>query len=290
MAPARVWPEDFTARTVEGQKEVAGAMRRAQLKVVSPSGRAGVHVLEGEQCTIGRAAPHHEPDIVLAPDPQGWISRLHCILDLEHGQWWVTDHARNGTLLRPCAPGGEVRPLRGRELLRHGDTLLVLGDMRDPAAGEEELLYWRLTYVDAHATRPAPRRRDAPEGEASRPGIRYDVVGSRVYRTEGEKEVLVEGLRPKGHQLLRHMVARGTGLPGVEAVTCEHDELIAALWRPPEEWPPGRGYDRTDLAGVVRAVRRCVEPDPADPRVLETVPTIGYRLYVHQRPGPKRAG
>ncbi|WP_193318137.1 MULTISPECIES: FHA domain-containing protein [Streptomyces] len=258
-------------------------MRRAQLKVASPTGKSSVHLLAGEQCTVGRAAPHHEPDIVLAPDPQGWISRLHCILDLEHGQWWVTDHARNGTLLQPGAPGGEIRPLRGRELLRHGDTLLVLGDM----VGDEELLYWRLTYVDAHATRPAPRRRDAPEGEASRPGIRYDVVGSRVYRTEGEKEILVEGLRPKGHQLLRHMVARGTGLPGVEAVTCEHDELIAALWRPPEEWQPGRGYDRTDLAGVVRAVRLRIEPDPGDPRILETVPTIGYRLYVHQGPAPR---
>ncbi|GAA3867372.1 FHA domain-containing protein [Streptomyces sedi] len=262
-------------------------MRRAQLKVVSPAGRAGIHVLEGEQCTVGRAAPHHEPDIVLAPDPQGWVSRLHCILDLEYGHWWVTDHARNGTLLQPADPGGEIRALRGREPLRHGDTLLVLGDM----VSEEELLYWRLTYVDAHATRPAPpRHADGWDGERERAAVRYDVVGSRVYRTGGEREVLVEGLRPKGHQLLRHMTGRGTGLPGVEAVTCEHDELIAALWRPPREWPPGRGYDRTDLAGVVRAVRRCVEPDPGDPRVLETVPTIGYRLYVHQGPVPRGDG
>ncbi|GAA2662989.1 FHA domain-containing protein [Streptomyces vastus] len=100
-------------------------MRPAKLKVSSPAGKARVYVLEGDQYTVGRVAPNHEPDIVLAPDPQGWISRLHCILDLELGQWWVTDHARNGTLLQRDAPGSEVRPVRGRELLKHGDTLLV---------------------------------------------------------------------------------------------------------------------------------------------------------------------
>ncbi|MDT0344953.1 FHA domain-containing protein [Streptomyces litchfieldiae] len=236
-----------------------------------------VYVLDGDQYTVGRAAPNHEPDIVLAPDPQGWISRLHCILDLEHGQWWVTDQARNGTLLLRDIPGSEMRPLRGRELLKHGDTLLVLGDMVD----DEQLLYWRLTYVDAHATRPAPRRPEASGSGASRPSIRYDPVGSRVYRVEGDKETLVEGLRPKGHQLLRHMVSRSSGLSGAEAVACDHDELITALWRTREEWLPGRSYDRTDLAGVVRAVRRCIEPDPANPRILETVPTIGYRLYLY---------
>lgn len=276
-------------------------MRPAKLKVTSPAGKTRVYVLEGDQYTVGRVAPNHEPDIVLAPDPQGWISRLHCILDLELGQWWVTDHARNGTLLERDVPGSQVLPVRGRELLKDGDTLLVLGDMVD----DEELLYWRLTYVDAHATRPAPvwhetQGQETPGPDDSRPGIRYDAVGSRVYRVEGGKEILIEGLRPKGHQLLRHMVSRGSGLPlaeasgaearTAEAVACDHDELITALWKPREEWPPGRGYDRTDLAGVVRAVRRRIEPDPASPRILETVPTIGYRLYVYPQAPPESPG
>jgi hypothetical protein len=50
-------------------------MRPAKLKVTSPAGKARVYVLEGDQYTVGRVAPNHEPDIVLAPDPQGWISR-----------------------------------------------------------------------------------------------------------------------------------------------------------------------------------------------------------------------
>ncbi|QKW08425.1 FHA domain-containing protein [Streptomyces sp. NA04227] len=242
--------------------------------MTSPAGKVREYVLDGGQCTVGRTAPHHEPDIVLEPDPQGWISRLHCILDLEHGQWWVTCHAKNGTLLQHDASGAEIHPVRGRELLRHGDTLLILGDM----VGDDELLHWRLTFIDAHATRPAPAWHDRATPRA---GIRYDSVGSRVYRIDGGEELLVEGLRPKGHQLLRYMVSRSTGLSGGEAVACDHAELIAALWKPPEEWPLGRSYDKTDLAGVVRAVRRSIEPDPAKPRILETVPTVGYRLYVH---------
>lgn len=246
--------------------------------MTSPTGKARMYDLEKALYTVGRAAPGYEPDIVLDPDPQGWISRLHCILDREHGQWWVTDHARNGTLLQRGTPDTEVRPVRGRELLGHRDTLLVLGDM----VGDETRLYWNLTYLDAHATQPAPPR---PAG--SRPGIRYDSVGCRVYRVEGGRETLVEGLRPKGHQLLRHMVSLSGGRHA-EAVACDHAELIAALWRPPEEWPPGRSYNRTDLAGVVRAVRLRIEPDPADPRILETVPKVGYRLYVH--PGSRSQG
>lgn len=184
-------------------------MGTAKLKVTSPAGEACVYPLHGVQFTVGRAAPYHGPDIVLTPDPQGWVSRLHCILDLRHGRWWVTDHSSNGTLLRRDTSDPEVRPVRGRELLEHGDTLLVLGDM----------------------------------------------------------------------------AARGGGLPGVEAVACGHGELITALWGTPDEWPPGRCPDRTDLAGVVRAVRLRLEPDPARPRVLETVPSIGYRLYVVRRAG-----
>jgi len=76
--------------------------------VTSPEGDEREYVLACNQYTVGRAAPNHEPDIVLAPDPEGWISRLHCILDLETGKWWVTNHGKNGTLLRREAPGGGI--------------------------------------------------------------------------------------------------------------------------------------------------------------------------------------
>ncbi|MGP3990123.1 FHA domain-containing protein [Streptomyces sp. 3N207] len=247
-------------------------VRPAQLRVISPVGQTRVYVLEGMQYSVGRQAPNHEPDIVLDPDPQGWVSRLHCLVDFEQGQWWVTDHGRNGTLLQHDVPDAQVAPVRGRELLRHGDTLLILGDM----AGDRERLYWKLTYIDSHGTQPAPVWHDT-----SRPGIRYDWVASQAYRVEGNRQTLIEGLRPKGHQLLRYMVSRSDGRQS-EAVACDHAELIAALWDSPEG---GAQYaDKTDLAGVVRAVRLRIEPDPPNPKILETVPTIGYRLYVCPEP------
>ncbi|GAB2954239.1 hypothetical protein GCM10023080_011300 [Streptomyces pseudoechinosporeus] len=39
-------------------------MRPAKLKVTSPGGKARVYVLEGDQYTVGRVAPNHEPDIL----------------------------------------------------------------------------------------------------------------------------------------------------------------------------------------------------------------------------------
>lgn len=236
-----------------------------------------MYVLEGLQYSIGRLAPNHEPDIALAPDPQGWISRLHCILDFDQGQWWITDHGRNGTLLKHDVPGAQIEPLRGRQLLHHGDTLLILGDM----GGDQDRLYWKLTYIDSHGTQPAPVWNDT-----SRPGIRYDWIASQAYRIEGDTETLIEGLRPKGHQLLRYMVSRSDGRRA-EAIACDHAELIAALWDTPEGGVVTA--DKTDLAGVVRAVRLRIEPDRGSPQVLETVPTIGYRLHVCPEPPKQQA-
>lgn len=266
-----------TADGLGGKLRGSGA-RSAQLRVVSPAGITRVHVLDDTQYSVGRQAPNHEPGIVLEPDPQGWISRLHCILDFEQGQWWVTDHGRNGTLLQHDVPNAQLEPVRRRELLRHGDTLMILGDM----VGDQERLYWKLTYIDAHGTQPAPVWNDT-----SRPGIRYDWVASQAYRVERDKQTLIEGLRPKGHQLLRYMVSRGNGRRA-GAVACDHTELIAALWDTPEG--SATYADKTDLAGVVRAVRLRIESDPANPQILQTVPIIGYRLYVFPELSDERPG
>ncbi|MEU8355532.1 FHA domain-containing protein [Nonomuraea sp. NPDC048882] len=257
--------------------------RTAVLEVISPLGESRRYDLTGTQYTIGRAVADHRPDVVLGPDPQGWISRLHCILDYEHGRWWVTDHARNGTLIeRDDTPGGP-RPVSGRQMLHHQDRLLIIGDMADG----DVPLHWRLVYIDAdERTLPArqwyttttPARLDLP---APRARLRYDWVASRAYRVDPSgAETLIEGLRPKGHQLLRFMVGRGRSQSSDE-VACDHAELITALWGPREDWPVGRTYDNSDVAAVVYAVRKCVEPEPGNPVVLETVPTLGYRLHIY---------
>lgn len=254
--------------------------RAVTLRVRSPEGdTSGVELTDGP-VTVGRTASDHAPDVVLEPDPQRWVGRLHCTLDLVDGGWSVTDNASvNGTLVR--ALGGRTERLVGRRRLRHADTLLILGDM----SPEGTPLYWELTLLDPHTTQAAPFE-PPPAVPVSGPSLRYDWVEARAHRCDADGETPVTGLRPQGHQLLRYMVGRSSH---GAAVACGHEELIAALWGPPQEWPPSRSYTRADLAGVVRAVRRGIEADPSAPRILETVTGIGYRLNVHQ-PGAMEDG
>lgn len=249
-------------------------VRAVTLRISSPEGvMSGVELGSGP-ITVGRASPDHAPDVELGPDPQRWVGRLHCTLDFADGMWSVTDNASvNGTLLRH---GDVTERLQGRKRVQHGDKLLILGDM----TADGEPLYWELTFLDPHTTQPAPF---GPPSEVRHtgPGLRYDWVAARAYRVENGVETPITGLRPQGHQLLRYMAGRGTG---GESVACDHAALIAALWGPPEEWAPHRSYTRSDLAGVVRAVRRCIEVDPSRPRILETVTGIGYRLNVSGSP------
>ncbi|MFI6498928.1 FHA domain-containing protein [Nonomuraea typhae] len=244
--------------------------RSATLRICSPSGVTNGVQLGTGPITVGRRAPEHDPGIVLEPDPQRWVGRSHCTLDLADGIWSVTDNASvNGTLLRH---GTCTERLQGRKRLQHGDVILILGDM----TSDGEPQYWELTFLDPHTTQPAPFEPPVDVLPAG-PCLRYDWVAARAYRCDADGDVLITGLRPQGHQLLRYMAGRSQS---GAAVACDHAELITALWGAPEEWPAHRSYTRADLAGVVRAVRLRVEADPSSPRVLETVTGIGYRLNV----------
>ena len=244
--------------------------RAVTLRVTSPEGVVRGVELDSGQITIGRAAPEHVPDVELGPDPQRWVGRLHCTLDYADGMWSVTDNASvNGTLVRH----GEItQRLTERRRIQHGDALLILGDM----TADGDPLYWELVFLDPHTTRPAPFGPPSPVRHTG-PCLRYDWVSARAYRVEGGVEIPISGLRPQGHQLLRYMAGRSTS---GAAVACDHAELITALWGTRDEWAPYRSYTRADIAGVVRAVRRCIELDPSNPRILETVTGIGYRLNV----------
>jgi hypothetical protein len=56
---------------------------------------------------------------------------------------------------------------------------------------------------------------------------------------------------------------------------CEKDALMAAVW--PEDQVYERGLRDDSLAQLVRRLREKVEPDPAHPRQILTVPGRGYR-------------
>lgn len=246
---------------------MAGAVA---LRITSPDGVTRGIELDGDSVTIGRRAPEQSPDVALSPDPQRWVGRLHCSLDLVEGMWMVTDNASvNGTLLRSRET---TERLLGRRRIQHGDVILILGDMTP----DGEPLYWQLLFLDPHTTQQAPAGA-LPPPPRSVPSLRYDWVSARAYRIVNGAETPVLGLRPQGHQLLRYMVGRSAD---GAAVACDHAELITALWGAREEWATHRAYTRVDLAGVVRAVRRSIEPDPSAPVILETVKGIGYRLNV----------
>jgi hypothetical protein len=77
------------------------------------------------------------------------------------------------------------------------------------------------------------------------------------------------GLTAKEHALLRYLQGRA-------GEVCEKDDVIRAVW--PEDRILERGVRDDSLAQLVRRLREKIEPDPANPRLVHTVPGRGYRF------------
>ena len=90
-------------------------------------------------------------------------------------------------------------------------------------------------------------------------GWYVDVAGNRLQRDGITKRV-----EPKVMQLLTCLVARAG-----EVVTRE--ELTNAVW-------PGMFVTDDALTGAVIKLRKAFADDSRHPRVIETVPKVGYRL------------
>lgn len=82
----------------------------------------------------------------------------------------------------------------------------------------------------------------------------------------------VSQLTAKEHALLHYFLAH----PGS---VCEKDDLIRAVW--PEDKVFERGVRDDSLAQLVRRLREKIEPDPANPKFVHTVPGRGYRFTKH---------
>lgn len=76
-------------------------------------------------------------------------------------------------------------------------------------------------------------------------------------------------LTAKEHLLLNYFLAH-------PEVVCEKDDLIRAVW--PEDKVFERGVRDDSLAQLIRRLREKIEPDPASPRHIFTVPGRGYRF------------
>jgi DNA-binding winged helix-turn-helix (wHTH) protein len=76
-------------------------------------------------------------------------------------------------------------------------------------------------------------------------------------------------LTAKENSLLRYFLSHPDEV-------CEKDDLIRAVW--PEDKVFERGVRDDSLAQLVRRLREKIEPDPANPHYIHTVPGRGYRF------------
>lgn len=76
-------------------------------------------------------------------------------------------------------------------------------------------------------------------------------------------------LTAKENQLLEYFVAHPNEV-------CAKDDLIRAVW--PEDKVFTQGVRDDSLAQLIRRLREKIEPDPAQPRHIHTVPGRGYRF------------
>jgi energy-coupling factor transporter ATP-binding protein EcfA2 len=126
------------------------------------------------------------------------------------------------------------------------------------------------------ASHPAVRARieefwsDAPGEEA----LRHSRLTTNPLLMAGRAPELdfdPAGLTSKEKLLLDYLLAHS-------GVVCDKDELIVAVW--PEDQIYEEGVRDSSLAQLVRRLRQKIEPEPSNPRFIQSVPGRGYLLKV----------
>jgi hypothetical protein len=227
------------------------------LEVSGPSGQRFRVDLTKDRITIGRFDLFN--DVALEPDPQHLISRkAQCSLERDTSGWWVVD---NGSLNRTLRRReSDIEVVQGRAQLEDGDCVLILGTLTE--AGKPS--YWELTFRDPLGTRPAMQLPVLAY-------LEYDWIQAKLFRVSGTKRQEIQDLRPQEHKLIRYMDQRNRANDTVP-VMCTSEELLTVVWG--EETL----HTETDLVHLIYELRKKLEPDPKEPRFLETVRGLGYRL------------
>lgn len=210
--------------------------------------------------TIGREAPAD----IRVDSP--FVSRLHARIEPRpDGPRLVDLGSRNGTLLNGQLVV-EPAPLRVGDVVEIANVrLLCLA--APPLRGATR------TYVRHPALGQALGAAEPPGeggvGEAERSTETEDLAGE-VRVDERRREVWVAGrslarrLSAQEFALLAHLYAHRDRV-------CTRQELGDAIW--------GRDqWEANMLHQLVRRLKEKLEPDPAQPRYILTVPQAGYRL------------
>jgi hypothetical protein len=229
------------------------------VEVRSPDGESSTIALTGERATVGRLPGVN--DIVLAPDPDRYVSgKWHCLIELEGRVWRVVDNASlNGTLLRR---GDDEVEVRKAEALSDGDVIRILARLSESAGPS----YWELVFRNPVQTMPAPGT-----GRAGTARLEYERASARLFRiVETDREELAN-LPPQVHRLLRYLLERNRANDDMP-VLCSHDELMEAIWGDDPL------HSREELNGLIFELRRRIELVPGQPRFVQTVRGLGFRL------------
>jgi len=158
-----------------------------------------------------------------------------------------------------------------KKIRENGETPIILLTVR---ASEEDILLGLKLGADDYVQKPfSPRQLVARvhavlrrAGKTITPverqvgGIRLDASRRTVTTLGGEPTLLT----PLEYRLLDYlMLNAGQVLP--------FDEIIQQVWG-------ADGGDRDMLRQLIRRLRAKIEPDPAHPTLIETVPALGYGL------------
>jgi len=232
--------------------------KRPYLEVSGPDEQKSTVDVSAERVTIGRFAEHN--DIALQPDPQHLVTRVHhCSVERADGVWWVVDNGSvNKTFIRR-EEATEV--VNGKAVLGDRDTILILGRLSEIG----EPAYWEIVFYDPMRTQPA----DIVSQLAF---LEYDWIQAKLLCFDGRTRAEVKGLRPQEHKLIRYMDQRNRR-NGFVPVMCTYDELIEAIWD-----EDAYGHTEADINRIVWEMRKKIEINPKDPRFLQTVRGLGYRL------------
>jgi DNA-binding response OmpR family regulator len=162
-----------------------------------------------------------------------------------------------------------------RQIRAEANTPIILLTARDK---EDDIVHGLEIGADDYITKPYSPRQLVARVQAAlrRSGARLERGGTPTTRKVGDvtlildrREVSIAGDRPVSLTPLEAQLLETLMLNAGRVLTSA--TLIDQIWGP-------QGGNRSMLRQLVHRLRRKIEPDPAQPTYIETVPGLGYGL------------
>ncbi|MDO8615032.1 MAG: FHA domain-containing protein [Dehalococcoidia bacterium] len=170
-----------------------------------------------------------------------FASRNHAAIERRGDRYFICDGgSTNGTLIKD-------EHVRGDRQLRNGDEIRI---------GETE-----LTFREETSGQSTTKALQPPSEDQLKSPVQVDTLAWEVW-VDGKR--LGQKLSVLEFKLLGYLYGRANAV-------CARDEIGTELW--------GDGaYTHEMLHQLVHRLKRRLEPNPAIPRYIVSVPGVGYRL------------